>query len=202
MTIYNKKHIPYTYLIGWSKLDTWYYGVVWKNFGTCIANPVNLWTCYFTSSKHVKQFRKDHGEPDVIQIRKIFATAKEATSWEAKVLKRMNVVPSPRWLNKTINKSKSSRKGIPHTAETKAKISSTLKGGSNGPHSEETKRKIGEALRGIPKNLTEEQRQNLSNHFRNANKGKPKSAAHRDKMLKANLGRKHSEETKAKMSEA
>lgn len=46
MTIY----IPYTYLIGWSKLNWWYYGAEFAKIKK-IANPSNLWTTYFTSSK-------------------------------------------------------------------------------------------------------------------------------------------------------
>ena len=57
---------PYTYLIGWKSLDKWYYGV---RYGKGV-HPSDLWVVYFTSSRHVKKFRDDHGEPDVIEIRK------------------------------------------------------------------------------------------------------------------------------------
>jgi hypothetical protein len=43
---------PYTYLIGWSELDLWYYGV---KFGKS-ADPEKFLVNYFTSSKYVKSF--------------------------------------------------------------------------------------------------------------------------------------------------
>ena len=48
----------------------------------------------------LRNFRKKHGEPDVVQIRKRFQTAQDARSWELKVLRRLKVVESSRWLNK------------------------------------------------------------------------------------------------------
>jgi hypothetical protein len=41
--------ISYTYLIGWSKLDKWYYGVRYAS--NC--NPDELWVKYKTSSKQL-----------------------------------------------------------------------------------------------------------------------------------------------------
>lgn len=91
------KNKPYTYLIGWSNLNIWYYGCRWsKN-----CSPDDLWKTYFTSSKHVKEFIKFNGEPDVIQIRKIFSSKEECRLWEHKVLRRMNVIYKSEWLNKT-----------------------------------------------------------------------------------------------------
>ncbi len=61
-------YIPYTYIIGWSLYNKYYYGVRYaKN-----CNPNDLWKTYFTSSKYVKEFRNNHGEPDIIQVRKTF----------------------------------------------------------------------------------------------------------------------------------
>ena len=90
--------VPYTYLIGWSHKNTWYYGVQYaKN-----CNPDNLWKKYFTSSKYVKSFREQHGEPDIIQIRKIFNSVKKARLWEEKVIEKMNCVHSNNWLNRNV----------------------------------------------------------------------------------------------------
>lgn len=84
---------PYTYLIGWSKLNYWYYGCQFsKN-----CNPSNLWKSYFTSSKIVKEFCKFHGEPDIIQIRFIFKTKTQTLKCEEKILNK--VVSLPNWLN-------------------------------------------------------------------------------------------------------
>jgi hypothetical protein len=60
--------IPYTYLIGWKLHNKWYYGV---RYGSK-CNPNEFWKTYFTSSKHVHEFVLNNGDPDVIQIRKIF----------------------------------------------------------------------------------------------------------------------------------
>lgn len=92
----------YTYLIGWSKLDIWYYGVRFSPK----AKPEDLWNTYFTSSNSVKRFRKENGEPDVIQIRKSFVSAKKAREWETKVIIRMKLVESKRWLNQSDNTKK------------------------------------------------------------------------------------------------
>ncbi len=89
------KNQPYTYLIGWSKYDTWYYGVRYSKD----CHPDDLWVTYFTSSKMVKNFYIKNGEPDVIQIRKLFSSVKLAQQWEVTVLKRMKVVESKQWLN-------------------------------------------------------------------------------------------------------
>jgi hypothetical protein len=88
-------YLPYTYLIGWSDHNKWYYGVRYSKK----CNPNDLWKKYFTSSKIVKAFAKKHGRPDVIQIRKTFNDGKSAVLWEQKVLKRMNVEKDSKFLN-------------------------------------------------------------------------------------------------------
>ena len=58
-------------------------------------------------------------------MRQTFNDSLQAREWEEKVLKRMKVVKSDRWLNK------SDRRGQPYGAlseETKRKISRSLKG--------------------------------------------------------------------------
>lgn len=94
-------YTPYTYLIGWSNHEKYYYGVRFKK--NC--HPIDLWTTYFTSSKYIKEFRNLYGEPDIIQIRHIFTNSEKARKWESKVLKRMNVVKDDRFINKTDNYS-------------------------------------------------------------------------------------------------
>ena len=64
------EYLPYTYLIGWGRLHTFYYGCEYSKNAGRVAHPSNLWSSYFTSSKHVRKFREEHGEPDIIQIRK------------------------------------------------------------------------------------------------------------------------------------
>tara|TARA_B110000503_G_scaffold24322_1_gene38379 strand:+ start:696 stop:1328 length:633 start_codon:yes stop_codon:yes gene_type:complete len=92
-------HTPYTYLLGWSKTNKYYYGVRYAKD----CDPTDLWTTYFTSSKHVKHYSNKHGKPDIIDIRETFDSVESATEWENKVLKRMSVVNDSRFLNATAN---------------------------------------------------------------------------------------------------
>lgn len=85
----------YTYLVGWSTHDRWYYGCQYKNG----ADPSKLWNGYYTSSKIVKRMVKSHGQPDVIQIRRTFKCPKRARYWEHRLLRRINASQSIRWLN-------------------------------------------------------------------------------------------------------
>lgn len=102
-----KQPIYYTYLIGWSEYDIWYYG---SKYGKD-ANPELFWIRYFTSSDRVKDFRRDHGEPDVIQIRRTFDCPLKARQWEYKTLWRLKVVPDPKWLNESYGNGKWSTAG-------------------------------------------------------------------------------------------
>ena len=87
----------YTYLIGWSNFDRWYYGVRTANF---LPPQEDLWHVYKTSSKLVHAMYEIHGEPDVIQVRKQFTNKKMAYKWETKVLKKLQVRQKRCWLNK------------------------------------------------------------------------------------------------------
>lgn len=89
--------VPFTYLIGWSNHGTYYYGVRYANE----CHPSDLWTVYYTSSKYVRMFREDHGDPDIIQIRKTFDNKESARLWESNVLRRLNAKDSNSWLNKS-----------------------------------------------------------------------------------------------------
>lgn len=96
-----KKHIPYTYLIGWPALNKWYYGVRYSK--NCC--PEDLWVSYFTSSKTVKKFVKQYGDPPVIEIRKTFNNVPKAQIWENRVLQRLKVAYSKHWLNEHDSKA-------------------------------------------------------------------------------------------------
>lgn len=117
---------PYTYLIGWSGLDRWYYGVRHSEK----ADPTELWKTYFTSSNVVKQFCEENGEPDVVIVRKVFADADKARTWEHRVLQRLNVRGSDRWLNQCDNlfPFNSTNKAYMKTPEYRKKISEANKG--------------------------------------------------------------------------
>jgi hypothetical protein len=93
--MYIKMNTPYTYLIGWSDLNRWYYGVRYsKN-----CHPTDLWNPYKTSSKIVLKFIKDHGEPDIRIVRRTFNSVNEARVWEHRVLLKLNVINKEKWLN-------------------------------------------------------------------------------------------------------
>lgn len=91
--------MAYTYLIGWSNLAKYYYGVRYSKY----ADPSDLWITYKTSSKYVKEMADTAGPPDIVQVRKIFETKESAIKWESKVLRRMKVVANPNFLNKWDN---------------------------------------------------------------------------------------------------
>lgn len=94
------EYIPYTYLIGWTELNLWYYG---SKYGKRNTHPDYLWKRYFTSSPQVDFIREKYGEPDVIQIRKTFSTAQECTTWEQRVLTKLLSNNNPNrsiWINK------------------------------------------------------------------------------------------------------
>lgn len=100
-TVFSEKNVPYTYLIKWSETGVWYYGVRFAKK----CHPRDLWITYFTSSKHVDDYVRLHGDPDIIKIRRTFKDAKSARNWEHRVLKKMAVLTRPNCLNKTDNKS-------------------------------------------------------------------------------------------------
>lgn len=97
-------NIPYTYLIKWSTIGYKYYGVRWA--ANC--TPVDFWVKYFTSSQRVLAARYLYGEPDIIEIRKVFIGPNridEAIKWEQRVLSAMRASTRMDYLNRTISKS-------------------------------------------------------------------------------------------------
>lgn len=136
---------PYTYLIGWSVHNKWYYGVRFADYNEKdTANPSELWVTYFTSSKHVQKFREENGDPDIIQVRKTFPNKESARLWEHKVLRRIKVTLREDFLNKSDAISIPSQKGIPKPLGHSEKIGNLHRGRKR---SEETKRKISEAAK-------------------------------------------------------
>jgi hypothetical protein len=116
------QNISYTYLIGWKSQDKWYYGVRYSSK----CHPNDLWKKYFTSSKKVKSFRENHGEPDIIEIRKTFLDPKKAKLWEERVLRRMKVSKKDQWLNLR----EDTWKGVVITDDIRNKMSIKAKGNS------------------------------------------------------------------------
>lgn len=148
--------MAYTYLIGWSKHNRFYYGARWAKD----CSPDDLWNTYFTSSNHVKAFRKEHGEPDVIQVRKVFDDVNKCKLHERKALEKLNVLNSDKWLNKNINGM-----FLP-----------------TGPMSEETKRKkvasFKRTMKGRGTRIGAKHTLEAIEKMRQAHTGKPKSAEH------------------------
>ena len=100
----NLKTLPYCYFIGWSKLNKFYYGVKFA-YG---CHPDTFWKNYFTSSVLAKKYRKDYGNPDIVEIRKIFYPEKygsvgsarcAAVKHENVVIRRMKMVERDIFLN-------------------------------------------------------------------------------------------------------
>ena len=149
-------YCPFTYLIGWTWLDRWYYGVRYARG----CHPDDLWTKYFTSSGVVKEYREEHGEPDVIEVRQTFNDSLQAREWEEKVLRRLNAVKDERWLNRGNSgksffckghseESKKRMKGRPRSEETRIKISQSMKNKEiKRTNSEETRIKISQSNKG------------------------------------------------------
>lgn len=96
---------PYCYLIGWTKQNLWYYGR--RTAEDC--HPSEFWKSYFTSSKQNKSntaqtvdtCRHEYGEPDVIEIRRVFSDIVSCRSWENSLLTRINAAKNPKFLNRT-----------------------------------------------------------------------------------------------------
>lgn len=165
---------PYTYLLGWTKENLYYYGVRYKK--NC--HPNELLNNYFSSSKAVKKLINEQKMPDVVQIRKIFTTSEQARLWESKVLRRLKVVNDKKWINKTDNISIKPQLGKENAMYGKKGKKHPLFGKSP---SQETRRKIGEKSR--------------------LKKGKmPEGFS--EKMKKINIGRRHTQDAKQKISKA
>ena len=205
MPAFNIIYQPYTYLVGWSEHNLWYYGVRYAN--KTIPED-DLWVKYFTSSSSVRKLRKDLGEPDVIDIRQKFDSPEKAILWEKTVLRRSNVLNDSKWLNKNIggatypvhgennpnyggNKGKDNPMyGKSHSKDTLLLLSEANKG---KPRSEESKRKQSESVKGennhmYGKTRSEETRKKHSESIKGENNGM--------------YGKTHSEEAKRKISES
>lgn len=173
----------YTYLVGWTTLNKFYYGVRYAE--NC--SPNDLWKTYFTSSKSVKLLREEYGEPDIVEVRKTFKDKTSAQAWEKKVLTRLKVLQNNKWLNENIG-------GVINMDVIKKKLTGrTL--------SEETKQKMRDAKLG--KSKSEQHIQNMKKKVP-WNKGKTGLQKHseeiKQKIREKNLGSIKSEETKLKIS--
>ena len=180
-----QEYLSYTYLIGWTKQDLWYYGVRTANK----TEPENdLWVHYFTSSDYVKQQRIELGEPNVVQIRQTFIDSNKARLWEEQVLQRMKVVESKQWLNRNDSHAPPIMKGYTHPNYQKSM-------------SDAQRRQISQSLTGKRHSAETKQKMSLSRTGeRNHNYQKSMSDAQRRQISQSLTGKRHSAETKQKMS--
>ena len=115
----------FTYLLKWTIHQKSYYGVRYKDSATLES----IGTTYFSSSKYVKKFIKENGNPDVVEIRRIFKDKNSAKSWEEKVIRRIKAIKNPNWLNMGNNNS---FKGVTCNDEVRKAISKSRTGQSFG----------------------------------------------------------------------
>lgn len=138
--------ISFTYWLRW-KCGTKYYGV--RHGKGC--HYFDLGTKYKSSSKHVKAFIKEHGEPEY-KVDRIFLNAMEAVAYEHEVLKSHDAKNNSEFLNRCNGAEKwTNEGGYKLTEETKQKL--------RGPKSEEHKRNLSKAGKGKPH--TEERKRNM-----------------------------------------
>jgi len=139
-------YTPYTYLIGWSKLNKWYYGVRYARKHACLyesgCHPDDFWVTYFTSSKEVKKLIQEFGNPDIKQIRKVFTTSESAQAWEVKVLQRLPLEEDT-WINKHVCGA------IIYSPEVRKRIGRNSKSLTGKPKTEEHRRNISKGRTGI-----------------------------------------------------
>lgn len=97
MNIYT--NTPYIYRIGWSKTGMNYVGARWaKN-----CHPSDLFVTYFTSSKYVTDYIKEHGMPDIVEVIETFVgedRCQKVRLSEANELVRLDAVNRNDYLNK------------------------------------------------------------------------------------------------------
>lgn len=89
--------VAYTYLLTWPS-GLKYYGVRYAKG----CKPSELLETYMSSSRHVRELIKNEGRP-AAEVRRVFNDVDRARQWETKVLKRLKVVHSETWVNKTDN---------------------------------------------------------------------------------------------------
>jgi len=192
-------YLPFTYCITFKPTGQRYYGVRTKQ--NC--HPQELWTQYFTSSKKIKKLILEHGvDAFTFEIRRTFSNKADAIAWEHRVLKRLKVLTNPLWLNENIGGKEFVTKDT-LTEEHKRNVAKAQLGKKRKPHSAETKAKISSARQGQPthnkgKPMSEEQRKLMSI----VRKGYKSSEETKAKISAGLLGRVQGPTTRAKQAEA
>lgn len=127
-----------------------------------VAHPDNLWTNYFTSSDHVDSMRSFHGEPDVIQVRRTFATAEQALVWEQRLIRRLGAVSDPRWINRCVFGDKI----FSIDEDTRKRIVETRRTNGKPWHSTETASRISISNKGVPRRRSKEDQERIAQQFK------------------------------------
>ena len=214
MSIYT----PYTYLIGWTTHNKWYYGVRYAKKSKCLhetgCHPDELWITYFTSSEVVKNFISEHGDPDVIQIRRTFSDEDSAIKWEERVLKKMDVIHKLEWLNegngKAIRSVHSKNTGKVFWNDGTTTIRSSEYPGDGWVRglflTEDQKKERSESRKGknnhfYGKTHSDEVKEKISRNNIIVQTGRKRSIETRRKISEAQMGKKLTDETKQKLSE-
>lgn len=150
--------MPYTYFLRNRITGEKYYGV--RYAAGC--DPAELWVTYFSSSKVVKRRIAEYGKDSFeAEVRKSFATGRQARNWEERVLRRLNVLRRSDWLNQNVC-GKFLKEG-PKSLETRKKMSKAAvvfnarrkKEGWHPPaRTEEYCRAVSERLSGVPKSAS------------------------------------------------
>lgn len=181
LTLNKHGQFCYTYLLGWRNKDIWYYGSRGANK---LPPEEDLLNKYPTSSKYVKEFIAEYGQPDVVRIHKLFMDYSSARQHESKFLSRVKADISLRWLNR-------------HTGPGNYV--------TTGPHLQSTKDKISKANRGKKRsNQTRELQSEKRKVYCKTEDGKlhiQKMILARESLPNPCLGKFRSEEFKHKMSE-
>lgn len=186
------EYIPFTYVLRWTEINKSYYGVryaVNKTAKGGIANPETLWTTYFTSSTDVDKIVAEHGDPDVIQIRRTFTDGTTAKRWETSVLRRLKVIHREDW----INRGYCDFNGIISSAWTEERREKFMQ-----QLTPEKRKKISEWVTKANLNQSDKTRQRRST----AAKGKIVSQETRDRQSKSRMGRIITPEWRSNISKA
>lgn len=141
--------MAYTYYVYHKPTKQHYYGARWaKN-----CHPDDLWVTYFTSCRKIKQLIETYGTDSFeVDVRRVFASAVEARSWEHRVLKKIKAVSRKDWLNSSngqppiCNYSRVGQGAGRQLSNTQREnISKAMTGRVRSPFSEEHKRNMSTA---------------------------------------------------------
>jgi hypothetical protein len=167
-----KEYTPYTYLLGWTEINKWYYGSRTAKAHKVLYNtgchPDDLFVTYFSSSTVVKEYIKLYGNPDIIKVRKTFSTAEACKHWENKVLCKI-YKHREFWLNKRYDTHKYVTDSTSVLNNIKAKNSRTEE------RQAQVRKNISEAVKLAHKNMSPETKAIKSEKIRQHNLNMPKA---------------------------